>query len=181
MAKLEKIEWETIEERRIFQNKFIGIRNDLTKRPDGEIVEYAVVELKNFVSVICLTEEGKLVLVRQYRYPWQLSSWETAAGLIEPGETTEEAAKREVLEETGYQIKELVPMLKYRVAAVSPAWGELFFAKVEKKTTQSLDPNEFIQVAEFSIEEVDQMIKNGEIIHGATLLALMKSKNLQLI
>jgi ADP-ribose pyrophosphatase len=173
--------WKTVEKRTLFKNKYIGFRNDRAERPDGVIVEYAVVEMKDYVTVICQNEDKKIVLIHQYRYPWQDDSWETPSGFIENGETPKEAAIREVEEESGYKVKKLTYLFKFRPSGVTEAFGHLFFATVESGGTQSLDPNEFIIVGLYSPIEVDELIKNEEIIHGSTIIGWLAVKDRTLI
>ncbi|NHJ31905.1 MAG: hypothetical protein FK732_03490, partial [Asgard group archaeon] len=72
-----------IEERVVFRNDYIGLRNDLVRYPNGEIDDYAVVESKNFCGTLCITKQKKLVVVKQYRYPWLRTSLELSSGNIE--------------------------------------------------------------------------------------------------
>ncbi|MEJ2252242.1 MAG: NUDIX hydrolase [Candidatus Lokiarchaeota archaeon] len=173
--------WKTVEERTIFKNKFIGLRNDRAQRPDGVIVDYVVVEMHDFATVICQNELGKIVLVHQYRYPWHDISWETPSGLLEEGETPDEAALREVEEESGYKVKDLTFLLKFRPNGITKAFCYLYFANVISGGNQSLDPNEFIEVEEFNPEEIDKLIKKEKIIHGPTITGWLAVKNKNLI
>ncbi|MHA1401477.1 MAG: NUDIX hydrolase [Candidatus Heimdallarchaeaceae archaeon] len=169
-------EWKTIEKRAVFRNNFIGLRNDLVQKPDKEIVEFVVVEQKNFVATLCVTIDGQILLIKQYRYPWLQSSIEIPAGLIEDNENPQISAIREVKEETGYKVQSIQPLLKYHPVAYSNGWGYIFFAEVEEAGSQELDPNEFIEVEKYSKNEVEEMINQGKIFHGSTILAWFAAK-----
>jgi ADP-ribose pyrophosphatase len=180
-CKIDVTNWTQVEERYILRNKWVSVRNDLTRRPDGVIVEFVVLETKDFVGVIPQTSDGSVVLIRQHRYPWGITSWEAPAGLFELPESPETAARREVREETGYEITTSEFLLKFHSNATSRGWGHLYFAEVEHVGPQDLDDNEFIEVGTFTPSEVDDLIAVGEIIHGATLLGWMAAKDRGLI
>ena len=81
------LKWSSVEERIVFRSSFVGFRNDRARRPDGKIVDYIVLENRDYSAVICKNVDGKFVLVRQFRYPCMQASWETPSGLLEPEET----------------------------------------------------------------------------------------------
>lgn len=169
----DKLKWETVEERIIFRNKYLGLRNDKVLRPDGKNAEYVVVENRNFVSVVCLTNEGKIILVRQFRYPWKAFSWELPSGIIEQNEPPESAAIREIKEETGFDIKELSFLKKCHPFAIANGWSYLFFAILEdsKPDTLKLDEGEFLYAQHFHPREVMNYIKSDEILHAPSIMA----------
>ncbi len=171
------LEWKQIEERVVFRSTFLGLRNDLAQRPDGEVVDYVVVEYRDYSSVTCVVpDDAKVVLVRQFRYPWMQASWESPSGLIDPGETAEEAAIRETREETGYRIESVQPLARYHPTGLGPVWCNLFFGAVGDVTDQQPDPGEFLRVGLFSFDEVDRMIEDGEIVHAATIMGWTLAK-----
>jgi ADP-ribose pyrophosphatase len=171
------LEWKQVEERVVFRSPFLGLRNDLAQRPDGEVVEYVVVEYQDYSSVTCVVEdEAKVVLVRQFRYPWMLASWESPSGLIDSGESAQEAAIRETKEETGYSIKSIQPLARYHPTGLGPVWCNLYYGTAGDSTNQLPDPGEFLRVGLFSYDEVDRMIEDGEIVHAATIMGWLLAK-----
>ena len=174
--------WKQIEERVVFSNKYLTLRNDLVERPDGSTTDYIVIEGKDFVTVLCYTLEKKIILTRQYLYPWGMETWTAAGGVIDQGETPEEAAIREVKEETGYDVKKIIKIGLSRTSFLNIAKNHLFFVKVDNEEDETFeDPNEIIRIREFSMEEIQTMIEKGEIIHSSTLLAINLSINKKLI
>jgi len=173
--------WKQLEERVIFRNGFIGLRNDLVLRPDGQQVEYVVIEGRDFVTIICQTIDGKIILVDAYPYPWQTKTKTTVGGLIEKGEKPEEAAIRETEEETGYKVENITFLGKTKISFLNTAWNYLYFAIVKRINSKSTDPNEIILVHEFSIEEIHRIINNGDIIHGSTMNAFFLARFYDLI
>ncbi|NHJ31998.1 MAG: NUDIX hydrolase, partial [Asgard group archaeon] len=92
------------------------------------------------------------------------------------GENPKEAAIREVQEETGYRVTKIKPLLNYYPMGNNCSVGYLFFAEVESSDS-TIDTDEIEQVTEYSIEEFDDLVEKGEIIHGTTLLVYSYSKN----
>ncbi|MHA2378180.1 MAG: NUDIX hydrolase [Candidatus Thorarchaeota archaeon] len=171
------LEWKQVEERVVFRSPFLGLRNDIVRRPDGEVVEYVVVEYRDYSSVICVVEDDtRVVLVRQFRYPWMVASWESPSGLIDAGETAEEAAIREIKEETGYILKSIQPLARYHPTGLGPVWCNVYFGTASNATNQLPDAGEFLRVGLFSYEEVDRMIQDGDIIHAATIMGWTLAK-----
>ena len=165
-----------LEERVVFRNQYIGLRNDLVRFPNGVIDEYAVVESNNFCGTLCFTKNKKLVMVKQFRYPWLKSSWEMSSGFIISGENPKEAAVREVQEETGYRVVNISPLLDYYPIGNNCSVGYIFFAEVDFSDS-TFDTDEIEHVKEYTIEEFDELIEKGEIIHGTTLLAYFYAIN----
>ncbi|MEE9377654.1 MAG: NUDIX hydrolase [Candidatus Lokiarchaeia archaeon] len=168
--------WKQLEERVIFRNRFIGLRNDLVLRPDGQQIEYVVIEGRDFVTVICQTTESKIILVDAYPYPWQIKTKTAAGGIIDKGETPEEAAIRETEEETGYKVENITFLGKTKISFLNIVWNYLYFAIVKKNNSKPIDSNEIISVNEFFIEEVHKMINNGDILHSSTMNAFFLAK-----
>lgn len=168
--------WKQLEERVIFRNRFIGLRNDLVLRPDGQQIEYVVIEGRDFVTVICQTIDGKIILVDAYPYPWQIKTKTTVGGMIDKGEKPEEAAIRETEEETGYKVENITFLGKTKISFLNIVWNYLYFAIVKKNNSKPIDSNEIISVYEFSIEEMHKMINNGDILHSSSLNAFFLAK-----
>jgi ADP-ribose pyrophosphatase len=173
----DELKWSSVEERVVFRSHFVGFRNDRAKRPDGKIVDYIVLENRDYSAVICKNSQGEFLLVRQFRYPWMQASWETPSGLLEPNESPTEAAIREVLEETGYVVSNIEKMLKCHPSGMGPGYCHLFYADVEEGGKQSLDSTEFIQVGTFSSDEISKMIDDSQIIHMTTVLGWIMAKS----
>ena len=182
MSKDEENHWKQLEERVIFRNKYIGLRNDLVQMPNGKETEYAVIEGKDFVTVLCKASSNKIVLAKCFIYPWNTLTRTAVGGVIESGETPEQAAKREAEEETGYNIKQVTFLQKCHPTFLNIAWNYIFFAETEnRKSVGPEDSNEIINVQEFSTEEVLAMIEKGEITHSSSILAIYTALTKNLI
>ena len=137
--------WEILESKEIFSSPFIVLREEKLERSDGKIVfPYYAIERPDVVYVVALTKIGDLVLVNQYKNGVKKVILELPAGFIDKGEKPEEAAKRELLEETGYSAKEFLKLGEFNSGSgLSRIINYFFLAKYAKKTAeQNLDENE---------------------------------------
>ena len=160
------LRWEVLDSTYISHHQYFTARRDRCRRPDGVIVpEYFVVELPPSVCVVALTEEKDVVMIRQYRHPIDESILEIPGGFIDPGEDPAAAARRELLEETGYAFQEMIPLGKI---AANPGllnnYTYLFLATGGKKIQgQHLDPNEEIEILLKPLAEVRDMVLRNEL------------------
>ena len=173
--------WKILSSTYVHKGPWATLRADKCKMPDGRIVPaYFVLEYPNWSNAVAFTEEGKILMVRQYRHAAQIVSLELPGGVIEPGEKPEDAIKRELLEETGYQFDEVEQIA---VVYANPATGDnhtyCYIAKNGKKTqSQDLDAHEEIIVEEYTVAEIKQLLAENKIaqaLHCTNLFyALMK-------
>ena len=133
-----------------------------------------MLEYPNWANAVALTEEGKILMVRQYRHAAGLVSLEIPGGVIEAGEAPEVGMHRELLEETGYQFNEM-ELLATIYANPSTANNQTFcyLAKGGKKVQgQNLDEQEEIIVEEYTIAEIKQLLAENKIIQALHCTAL---------
>lgn len=139
------------------RDQFMGLRTDRCVRDDGHIVEdYNVIELTDWVTVVALTDAGNIVLVREYRHAAEVFTLGLPGGVSDPGEHDWEAVgARELREETGYTAREMHPVgTCYPNPATQNNRLHYYLALGCAKTdTQSLDPNEQIEVTEMPYED----------------------------
>ncbi len=133
------------------------------------------------VATVSLTNEGCIILTRQYRHPIGKVIYDLPAGHLEPGEDPIQGARREFEEETGYYPRHIEPLGYYnQFPGVLRAATNLFFASDLVKTTQHLEPGEVLETVHMPIKQVLHLILNGDIIDGSlqlgVLLALQKGK-----
>ena len=146
---------------------------------EGEAPYYSL-RLPDYSSLLALTEEGRVVIVRQYRPALERYTLELPSGLVDPGETPAEAAKREMLEETGYQAGEvevLGPMDPDTGRLGNRIWGCM--AKGVRKV-EGRHPEEGIEVFEWTLEELYRAITDGRFDHALhvaiVLQAILRTK-----
>jgi len=133
------------------------------------------------VATVSLTDEGCIILTRQYRHPVQKVIYDLPAGHLEAGEDPIQGACREFEEETGYFPRHIEKLGYYnQFPGVLRAATNLFFATELVKTAQHLEPGEILETVHMPLDRVLGMILNGEIIDGSlqlgVLLAIQKGK-----
>jgi ADP-ribose pyrophosphatase len=168
--------WERLSSEKLQETPYFTLRSDKLRLPDGAVKDpYYVLERPDAAIVFPVTSEGEVLLVRQYRPPLERMELGLPAGLIEPGEEPEAAARRELAEETGYTGGEWEPL---SALASSPGlkdnWAYLYLAQgVEEAGGQDLDEYERLHVVRVPLEEVTRLVYNGEIVSSSGVAASM--------
>ena len=159
--------WETLSSEYLIQRPWLTARRDVLRMPNGKVVpEYYVLEYPTWVNIIAITESDEYVLVRQYRHALDIVEYELCAGTMEASDASPlEAAKRELLEETGYAGGEWTELT---VLSANPTsmnnLNHTFIAKgVKKVASQHLDETEDITVYLFSLEELVGLLRRDEM------------------
>lgn len=165
---------EVINRRRVFEGRVVKVDVDEIREADGHTSVREVVRHGGSVAVLPIRPDDSLTLVRQYRHPTGRQVWELCAGLLEPGEAPEDAAQRELREETGLTGGTIKPLLSFHV---SPGYTEefihLFRATGQTEGPPEPDGDERIEVKEFSLAEARRMAADGRIHDAKTLLAIL--------
>lgn len=169
--------WRVLESRTLIHERWLTLREQRVALPQGiELERFHVIETPDWVGMIALTASREVVCVEQYRHGAGRVSLELPAGCIEAGESAEEAARRELLEETGYE-GPMEPLLSvYNDPNRHTARAFFFFSPaVVKVREQQLDPAERIAVKLIPAQELLRAIDGGQVIHslhiGAVLMA----------
>lgn len=174
---LEGRKWKTISSKYIIERPWLTARHDVAELPNGNRVpEYYVLEYPDWVNVIATTPDGEFIMVDQYRYGFGIMSHEIVAGCLEEGETPLEAARRELLEETGYAGGEWELLMT--IAPNPSTMNNLTFCYVAKGVTkvadQNLDAGEDISVRLVSSEKLLSLMTEGKICQALMLAPLWK-------
>jgi 8-oxo-dGTP pyrophosphatase MutT (NUDIX family) len=164
------MEWKLLNSEYLFKEPWLTVRKDRCELADGRIVDpYYVMEYPDWANAMAVTEDNKVVLIRQYRHAIGKVLLEIPGGVIDTTDTTpEEAMKRELLEETGYAFSEI-----YNIGAVAPNPStstnltHMFLATGGKKVQeQQLDHNEEIEVLLADVAEVEQMLRDHQFLQS---------------
>lgn len=161
--------WKILRSEYISRRPWMTARRDEVQLPDGRIIpEYWVLEFPDWVNVIALTKDGDMVMVRQYRHALGLTEYELCAGVMEEGESPLEAAKRELLEETGFGGG---TWTEFMGICANPSnhtnLAHTFLAVgVERVCEQHLDATEELTCHVLSQDEVFGMLQRGEIFQA---------------
>lgn len=164
----------TVSTQRIHEGRIINLREDTVLLPSGRQAKREIVEHKGAVCVVPVLPDGRIVMVRQYRKPAEAALLEVPAGGLEPNESPEECARRELMEECSYQAGTMTPLYQ---AFLAPGYStELMYAFVaENLTPGSLDPDEDenVEVEIYSLDELLPMIDDGRLADAKTLAAVL--------
>lgn len=169
--------WETVSSEYIFRRPWLTVRHDKVKLPDGRInPEFYVLEYPDWVNVIAITEDGHIVMERQYRQGLGKTCYEIPAGVMEKGENAEEAARRELEEETGYgggEWKEI--MLISGNCSTTNNLTHCFLATgVRKISAQHLDSTEDLSVCLLTLDQVRMLLTEDRIRQSLMAAPLWK-------
>lgn len=176
--------WKLLDSKYIIQRPWATLRVDKLELPNGTIKdEYYVLEYPTWVNMVALTAQQTLLFVKQYRHGANQIMVELAAGVVEEGEDPQDAARRELLEETGYAFDNISYVCElYANPATS---GNLTYTYLltggKKVQEQNLDASEDIEVIEMTIEEAKQFLfdnKIGQALHSSALFYTFKKMGL---
>ena len=162
--------WQQISRETLFDNPYYRISHDRYRRPDGEIGDYYYVDIPGSTMVVPALADGRLVLVRQYRYLMARPSLEFPAGGLPRGVDPLENAKRELREEAGYSAAHW-----HRLGAFAPYNGvsnevcQVFLASELDEVPAAPEPTEEFEILSLSTEEIEQHIDRGELWDGMTV------------
>lgn len=170
----------TLRSELIFDGRVVHLYRDEVELPDGGTSVREYIKHVGAVCVLPLTDDGKIVLERQYRYPFSRVLVEIPAGKLDHAdEDLREAALRELREETGIVPRELIDLGDYYGS--SAIMGErirMFFARGLSFGEQQLDSDEFLEVFTMPFEEALGEVMAGNIPDGKTQLAILKVRHL---
>ena len=171
--------YERIGRELIHKGAIIDYYQDTIKVPNGNIAKWDYIRHKGAAAVVAVKEDGKLLMVRQYRNALDRETLEIpAGGLNSVDEPTDIAAARELEEEAGYTAGKLELLISIRTTvAFCDEKIDVYLATDLKRSKQHLDEDEFLDVETYSIEELVQMVYDCKIQDGKTVAALLAYYN----
>lgn len=157
----------------IYKGKILSLRKDEVALPDGKSAVREVVEHSGGSTVLC-EKDGKILLVKQFRYPYKEITLELPAGKLNEGETPEQTAIRELEEEGGIIASRLKKLFDvYPTPAYTNEIIRIYQAEDIKEGAVNLDEDEFLSAVWVDKKELKRMIDSGEIKDAKTLIALL--------
>lgn len=157
----------------LLEGGFLTVRRDTVALPDGTSATREYVVHPGAVAVVPVLDDGRVVMVRQFRYPLGQVLLEFPAGKIDPGEPVWDCARRELREETGYTARQWARACHiHNAAAYSTEGIEIWFATGLQPGSQSLDTGEFLEVVEVTEQELDALAHAGQLTDVKTLIGL---------
>ena len=176
-------QFERISRDLVHKGAIIDYYQDTIKVPNGNVVKWDFIKHKGAAAVIPVTNDGKILMVRQYRNALERETLEIPAGGLNLDvngacEPTYDAALRELEEETGYKSSNVELLITIRTTvAFCDEKIDIYVAHDLEKSHQNLDEDEYIDVYEYSIEELLDMIYSGKIEDSKTVSGLMSYYN----
>jgi ADP-ribose pyrophosphatase len=170
-------QWKVTSSKRDTSYRIFNLRTDRAVSPrTGQEHDFFILESSSWVNVIPLTSEDNVVMVRQYRHGIQDVTLEIPGGLVEDHDSPEEAAGKELCEETGYRASEMILLGRvYPNPAIQNNVCYTFLAKdVFLAGDQNLDEKEDIEVLIRPLAEIPRLIREGEITHSLVLAAFYR-------
>jgi len=161
----------------VFSGMIVDVRQDIAELQNGNRAEREVVVHPGGVGIVAVTNENKVLMVRQYRYPMEEEILEIPAGKLDGGEDPFKCAVRELSEETGYTAQRYVDL-----GAIYPSPGfcketlYLYLALDLIPGEMHLDENELLSVEHVDIDELIDMIMENKLKDAKTVVGVMKAK-----
>lgn len=174
--------WKVLESKKIFSSGLFQLKSDRCELPDGRIMpRYFVMDFPDWVNVIPLTPEKEVILVKQYRHASGRIHLEIPGGSMDPrlAESTLEGARREMLEETGYDSEKLVKVSsQYPNPALQSNQMHTYVAYDCKKIQeQNLDEFEDLELYFCSLSKLEEHLRNGDIDHSLMMASISMAFN----
>lgn len=159
----------------VYEGSFLTLHKDEIELPDGKKAVREYIRHPGASCIVPLTDEGNVIMVRQYRYPLGKVMLEIPAGKLDKGEEPLACAKRELSEETGAVAQEMIYL---GALAVTPAYTDeiihMYLAKGITFGKTNPDDDEFVEVEIIPLEKAVDMVLHNEIIDAKTQTAILK-------
>lgn len=161
-----------------YKGSMLSMYADTIQVPNGNVAEWDFIDHKGAAAVVPVMDDGRIVMVRQFRNALDRETLEIPAGGLNKDEPAIVAAARELEEETGYYSDKLEPLISIATAvAFCNEIIDIYVASDLKKTHQNLDEDEYINVEMYYPEELAEMIYKGQIQDSKTISAIMSYIN----
>lgn len=170
-------DYKKIRQELMYQGKVVGFYKDILELPNGNVVEWDLVKHPGAAAIIPVLDDGRIILVKQYRNALGYKTLEIPAGGIEKGETALQCVAREIEEETGYRSDHIVPLIEVITAiGFCDEKIPIFVATNLVKTMQHLDEDEEIDLEIMSLDDAVASILDGTIIDSKTVSGILAYK-----
>lgn len=164
------MKWKTLFSEYLFNDRWFKVRRERCETPGGKIVDpYYVYDFATWVGALPVTEEGKIIMIRQYRHAAGEVCIEIPGGCVDDTDASnEEAIRRELLEETGYTFSQVDYLGKISPnPSTNSNYLHMFLARGGRKTSQQqLDENEEIEVIEMTMDELKHLLRTNQLLQS---------------
>lgn len=164
---------------RMYTGRILNLDLDTVRFPDGSTGTLEMIRHPGAAAVVPLLDapgspDPRVVLIRQFRHAADGTLWEIPAGRLDPGESPEACARRELQEEAGYLARAVTPLTKiYTTPGFTDEKIHLFLATDLQTGRHAREPDEFVEVHQLRWSQVLELIRTGQIHDGKTLVSLL--------
>jgi len=171
---IRKLKWITVSSKKVLKNKWFSLLHDKVKLPGGKIIDYFYMDYPGSIVIVPITNDNEVLMIEQYRYPVKKTCLEVPAGSQE-GEEPDVCARRELEEEIGVKSDKITYLGSfYSSNSFSNENVKVFLAEKLKYVKHKRDETEkSIKVKKRPFKKVVEDIKNGKIVDGLTIIALL--------
>lgn len=168
------MDYEVKKSEKVYDGKILKVFRDEIMMPDGKTATREIIEKNNASAIVPVDDDGNLIFVRQYRHPAKDMVLEIPAGTFEAHEDPYDCALRELEEEIGYRAESLT-YIDWTYCSVGVCTERIYLYIAEKliKGEQHLDPDEFIEIERYSLQEAVNMVFNGTIKDSKTVMGIL--------
>lgn len=168
------MEWKTHGERQVYTNKWVNLCLVDVQQPDGRRWEYHVVRLRHLAVAAVVNDRQEVLMMWRHRFITNSWAWELPMGLVEEGESPEEAAAREVLEETGWRPGPIKPLIYAELTnGITDSQHYVFRADGATHEGPPTEKNESDRIEWIPLSQVRAMIDRREIVSSGSLVGLL--------
>ncbi len=170
--------WTITNSKIVYKNPWLSVKEDSVIRPDGKKGIFGVVELKLGVAVLPIGSDNNVYLTKEYHYAIGQETIEVISGGIDNSEDKNRAAKRELKEESGIEANELIYLGKIRpLTSIVLNTNYLFIAKGLKFSDAIPESTEIIKIVKMPLKKAIELVYNGTINDGTSVVLILKAKN----
>ncbi len=174
----ERLFEEKIDSKKVFSGQILGLYHDTVKLPNGKTATREKITHPGAVGIVPVTDDNKIILVRQYRYPVEDITIEIPAGKLDKGESPFRCAQRELEEEVGAVDGKLIHLSTfYTTPGFCNEVLHLYMAIGFRRTGNNLDEDEFLEIVAPAVSEALNWIKDGKIRDSKTIIGVLMAKD----
>lgn len=162
-------EWAVLKSEVLSKNKYFVLSSEKVKLPNDVVIDnYYKLKTFDWVNVIAITHTGKIIIERQYRHAYGKYVYEICSGMVEDGETPLEAARRELLEETGFSGGQWIPFgISSPDTSLMTNTSYCFLALgVKRESNPELEQTELLEVFSMDVTQVEELLQSDQIVEG---------------
>jgi ADP-ribose pyrophosphatase len=160
---------------KVYQGRILDVALEQHAMPDGRQSNFEIIHHPGGAAVLPVLPDGQVLLIKQFRPAIGTMIYEIPAGRLEPNESPQECAGRELIEEVGYSASQITPLGGlWSTVGFCDEYIHLFLGQGLIAAEQSLEPDEVIELCPMSLDEALQRVKNDEILDSKTQLALLR-------